>query len=268
MEHAQAKRLVAALSTPTGAVNPWIVGARGWFLVLLTIWFCLLALFHAVPQIDIAIANTFFYEFSCLNSDLPGRICGEFPRSADALLQLGRRILFYMPVFFAVVVLIVLVRNLQHHGATYCANRTKQCWIALVTLVTGPYLLVNLILKSVSGRPRPYETDMFGGDKLFAAAGSFDGSCYNNCSFISGEAAGAGWVACLIVFVPARFRPFVAPPLIIVTLISPALRVSFGGHYFSDALLGFLSSAVVYAGVTAYFEMTQAEKKRAHSTVL
>ena len=267
MEQAQAKRWVEPFS-PSARSAIWLTGPKGWFLILSTLWLCLLALFHAFPQIDVAIAQAFFSQSACVTGDLPGRICGEFSPSTDFLLQIVRRVLFYMPVFFAIVLIVVLIKNLQQHGATYCAERTKNCWIALTALIAGPYLLVNLILKSVSGRPRPYETDMFGGDKLFAAAGSFDGSCYNNCSFISGEAAGAGWVACLIVFVPAQFRPLVAPPLIIVTLISPALRVSFGGHYFSDALLGFLSSAVVYAGVTAYFEMTQAEKKRAHSTVL
>lgn len=267
MEQAQAKRWVYVFPTSTRSTI-WLTGPKGWFLILSTLWFCLLALFHAFPQIDVAIADAFFNPSVCVTGDLPGRICGAFTLSTDFLLQIVRRVLFYMPVFFGIVLIVVLIKNLQHHGATYCAERTKNCWIALAALIAGPYLLVNLIMKSVSGRPRPYETDLFGGDKLFAAAGSFDGSCYNNCSFISGEAAGAGWVACLIFLVPARYRLFVAPPLFAVTLVSPALRVSFGGHYFSDALLGFLSSVVVFAGVTAYFEMTQNEKKRIHSTAL
>lgn len=262
------KRWAAALSVQASSTNPWMTGARGWFLILATIWLCLLAVFHAFPQIDIAVSDLFFVQSPCVPGELPGRVCGEFARSADFALQILRRVLFYLPVAFAIVLIVVLVRNLQQHGATYCAMRTRNCGIALTALIAGPYVLVNLILKSLSGRPRPYETDMFGGDKLFAAAGSFDGACYNNCSFISGEAAGAGWVACLIVLVPARYRPLVAPPLLLVTLISPVLRVSFGGHYLSDSLLGFLSAAVVYAGVTLYFEMTQAEKKRGPSTIL
>ncbi len=50
--------------------------------------------------------------------------------------------------------------------------------------------------------------------------------------------------------------------------MTPAIRVSFGGHYLSDVILGFLSSAVIYAGVTVYFEMTQSEKKRSSGTSL
>ncbi|MGE7369934.1 phosphatase PAP2 family protein [Neorhizobium sp. NPDC001467] len=259
---------MTALSVSRRPTSAWITGARGWFLVLATLWFCLLAVFHAFPQIDVLTADAFFEQSACLADSQAGRTCGQFFAANETVLRAARRALFYMPVFFAVVLIVVLVRNLQHHGATYCTLRTRRCVIALIALFTGPYLLVNLILKSVSGRPRPYETDLFGGDKLFTAAGSFDGSCYNNCSFVSGEAAGAGWVACLIVLVPARYRPYVAPPLILAMLASPILRISFGGHYLSDAMLGFLSSAVVYAGITAYFEMTQAEKKRGHSTDL
>lgn len=245
-----------------------MTGAKGWFLILSTLWFCLLALFHAFPQIDVEIAKAFFDPSSCIAANKTADICSFFPLANDSGLQGVRRVFFYMPAFFAVVLIIVLVRNLQHHGATYCVDTTRRCWIALIALISGPYILVNLILKSISGRPRPYETDMFGGQRLFSAAGSFDGSCYTNCSFVSGEAAGAGWVACLIFMLPARYRAVVAPPLLVITLASPALRVSFGGHYFSDALLGFLLSVVVYAGVTAYFEMTQNEKKRIHSTAL
>lgn len=263
MEQVQAKQWGAALPAPTPPATPVMSGARGWFLGLLAAWLCLLALFHAFPQLDLMVAKAFFDPVACVAGDLPGRICGDFAPSDQEMLQLLRRILFYMPVFFAGVILVLLIRNLQHHGATYDRDLTQRCWTALVAIAAGPYLLVNLILKSVSGRPRPYETDIFGGDKLFTAAGSFDGSCYNNCSFISGEAAGAGWVACLIVLAPPRWRPYIAPPLIAVTLVSPALRISFGGHYLSDAVLGFLSSAVVYAGVAAYFEMTQAAKKQA-----
>lgn len=268
MEQAPAKRRAFAFSAPAKVNTSWMTGAKGWFLILSTLWFCLLALFHAFPQIDVQIAEAFFDPSLCIAANKTADICSFFPLSNDVTLQTARRVLFYMPAFFAVVLIIVLVRNLQHHGATYCVDTTRRCWIALITLISGPYLLVNLILKSISGRPRPYETDMFGGERVFSAAGSFNGSCYNNCSFVSGEAAGAGWVACLILLVPSRYRMLVAPPLITITLVSPALRVSFGGHYFSDALLGFLLSAVVYAGVTTYFEMTQSEKKRAHSTVL
>src|SRR5690606_1953513 len=88
--------------------------------------------------------------------------------------------------------------------------------LSLLALALGPYILVNLLLKSFSGRPRPDETNLFAGDHTFMPAGSFAGQCDNNCSFVSGEAAGAGWVACLVPLLPARFRPFLAPPILAI----------------------------------------------------
>lgn len=262
MEQAQAKRWSPSFLAQAKLQNAWPLTTPAWFLILTTAWFCFLAVFHAFPQIDVAIADIFFEQADCLPTDRPGLVCGVFLPATEPMLRIVRRILFYMPVILAVALIVVLLQNLHHHGSTYCTKRTRACGIALFALVIGPYLLVNLVIKSVSGRPRPYETDIFGGDKVFSAAGSFDGACYSNCSFISGESAGAGWVACLIVLVPARWRPLLAPPLLLVSLISPALRVAFGGHYFSDALLGYLSAIVVYVGIIAYFEMTQPLKKQ------
>ncbi|MEN9895310.1 MAG: hypothetical protein RIR97_1162, partial [Pseudomonadota bacterium] len=56
--------------------------------------------------------------------------------------------------------------------------------LASWVICTG--LIVNLLLKAHSGRPRPVNTDLFGGTEMFMAAGSFGGSCQSNCSFISG----------------------------------------------------------------------------------
>ncbi|MDO1581702.1 phosphatase PAP2 family protein [Rhizobium oryzicola] len=239
-----------------------------WFLTLFAAWWLLLALFYAFPQIDIDVARSFFQEGQCVGGARAAQICGQFPYSAEELLVALRKIFFYLPAMMALLILVLLIRNLQHHGATYSKEKTRQYSVALVSFVIGPYLLVNLILKTISGRPRPYDTDLFGGADMFTAAGTLNGACLNNCSFISGEAAGAGWVACLILLLPKSLRPILGPPIVAICLVTPAIRVSFGGHYLSDVTLGFLSSAVIYAAVTVYFEMTQDEKKRTSGTSL
>ena len=122
---------------------------------------------------------------------------------------------------------------------------------------------MNLLLKSFSGRPRPHQTDLFGGDLSFMPAGSFGGQCENNCSFISGEAAGAGWLICLIPLLPHRLRLVMAPGIIAVSVVTPALRFSFGGHYLSDVMLGWLSSPVVFLLVVAVFEIARVRKNAA-----
>ena len=134
--------------------------------------------------------------------------------------------------------------------------------LMLVSLLLGPYVLVNLLIKEFSGRPRPYQTDIFGGDMVFMPAGSFGGECARNCSFVSGEGAAAGWLFCLILLLPSRNRLLLVPLILFGSLFTPALRVAFGGHYLSDVILGWLSSLVVVALVMGVAEVLRLMKKR------
>ena len=250
------------------ATRRFFARPTGWLLTLMILWWVLLATFYLFPQIDLAVAHAFFEEAVCGQAVDQGRVCGSFPYGAETVFVVIRRILFYLPSLTAIYILYRLIANLQHHGATYSPRKTRDYSIALIAFLIGPYVLVNLILKQISNRPRPYETDLFGGGEAFVPAGDFQGACVGNCSFISGEAAGAGWLACLIVLLPKPLRPVLGPPLIAVSLVSPALRTSFGGHYFSDVTLGWLSSLVIYAGVAACFEMSQRRGKQNSQTNL
>ncbi|MDE1997008.1 MAG: phosphatase PAP2 family protein, partial [Rhizobiaceae bacterium] len=125
---------------------------------------------------------------------------------------------------------------------------------ALVSLALGCGLIVNLILKEFSGRPRPRDTDLFGGGLDFVQAGSFAGKCLRNCSFISGESSSAGWLFCLVLLLPPRLRLPLGIPLAAVSIVMPTMRVMTGAHYLSDAVLGWLSSLVIFAGVLAVSE--------------
>ncbi|TWF56802.1 phosphatase PAP2 family protein [Neorhizobium alkalisoli] len=246
----------------------FFAGATGWLAVLATAWCLLLALFHAFPQIDIMVAEAFFRETACNGANAKAVICGFFPYSKDPGLILVRKILFYLPGACGLYLLYRLLDNFQHHGATYCWRKARDYSIALTALLIGPYLLVNLVIKQISNRPRPYDTDLFGGSSAFTAAGDFAGACMRNCSFISGEAAGTGWMACLIVLLPKHLRLTFGPPLIAISLVSPALRLAFGGHYLSDVMLGWLSAPVVYAAVALRYEMSQRGRKQCPPTIL
>ncbi|UIK06770.1 phosphatase PAP2 family protein [Neorhizobium galegae] len=256
------------VSDRLAAVRRFFARPKGWFIVLMALWWVLLAVFYLVPQIDLAVARAFFAQAACGEAIEQGQVCGSFPYGGETVFVLIRRVLFYLPALVAIYLLYRLIANLQHHGKTYSPRKTRDYSIALISFLIGPYVLVNLILKQVSNRPRPYETDFFGGKDVFTSAGDFGGACAGNCSFISGEAAGAGWLACLTILLPKPLRPVLGPPLIAISLISPALRTSFGGHYFSDVTLGWLSSLVVYAAVAACFEMSQRRRKRNSQTNL
>ena len=66
--------------------------------------------------------------------------------------------------------------------------------LAVAAYLVSTILLVNGLLKAYSGRPRPVDATLFGGDLGFVPAGDFSGACMANCSFVSGEAAAAGWL--------------------------------------------------------------------------
>ncbi|MBW6420531.1 phosphatase PAP2 family protein [Rhizobium sp. XQZ8] len=260
--------LADTISRWRNTVKRYFAKPMGWFVVLMAVWWVLLAAFYLIPELDLSVARAFFVQAACGQSIETGKICGGFPYGSEAIYVAIRRILFYMPSVVAIYILYRLIANLQHSGSGYSRRKTRDYSIALVSFIVGPYVLVNLILKQVSNRPRPYETDLFAGKYPFMPAGDFNGACNGNCSFISGEAAAAGWLACLIVLMPKPLRPILGPPLIAISIVSPALRTSFGGHYLSDVTLGFLSSMVVYAGVAACFEMSQRAGNRNSPTNL
>ncbi len=231
------------------------------FWVLLGLWGVSLALFNTFPQIDPYVSAHFFVREACSTAPAIGENCGHFPYRQDPFFQLLRTLFLRLPSVVAVVLLWKLLDCYGHHGATFNAERARALKVALASLVIGPIVLVNSILKSYWGRPRPSETLDFGGHFDFVQAGSMAGKCLSNCSFVSGEAAGAGWLFCLVLLVPQPLRSALLPPLATISLLAPALRVAFGAHYLSDVVLGWLSSLVVFAGLLALADSPQREKK-------
>ncbi|WP_050789463.1 phosphatase PAP2 family protein [Roseibium aggregatum] len=114
----------------------------------------------------------------------------------------------------------------------------RQPVFLLSTLILGPGVLVNLILKDNWGRPRPRNVEIFGGDLPYQPVWKISNYCDSNCSFVSGEGSAAMWlVAALALLVPATWRKGTLAFLIPLGLILSANRVAFGGHFLSDTLL-------------------------------
>src|SRR5262245_26017756 len=63
----------------------------------------------------------------------------------------------------------------------------------LTTLLLGPGLVTNGLLKAYDGRPRPVEVTQFGGSEQFVPWWNVRGTCDANCSFVAGEPSGAFW---------------------------------------------------------------------------
>lgn len=236
--------------------KPSLLGAPGIsFMALLVLWWLLLIVFNAFPGIDLSIAHAFFTSLPCGASEPAARVCGEFAYAKVPFFIGLRTILFYLPYAAVIVLLLIPLMSWRRLGAKWRTPIVDLSMAALVSLAIGCGIIVNLFLKEYSGRPRPRDTDLFGGALDFVQAGSFAGKCVRNCSFISGEASSAGWLFCLALLLPPRLRLPLGIPLAAISILMPISRVITGAHYFSDAVLGWLSSLVVFAGAITLFEV-------------
>lgn len=117
----------------------------------------------------------------------------------------------------------------------------------LATLIAGPGLLVNAVLKEFWGRPRPIMVDAFGGSDPYVAVWRITDYCASNCSFVAGEASSAIWLTALALVVPRQWRL----PTAITTGVYAGLislnRIAFGGHFLSDVLLSWGLTLLVIA---------------------
>jgi membrane-associated PAP2 superfamily phosphatase len=146
-----------------------------------------------------------------------------------------------------VVIATVLAKLAMPERRILIPVRASLLLIVSYALATG--LLVNGILKSISGRPRPADVVAFGGDHPFMAAWQFSDLCPRNCSFISGEGSSAAWLLAFILIVPARWRQATAIATIALASVLSLNRVAFGGHFLSDVLLSWALTLLVIAVV-------------------
>lgn len=197
----------------------------------------LLGLFHTFPSLDTRVTALF-----CRADAARAGICGLFPVGDDPLTGALRLAFYWVPIAACLLMAADIAWQYALNGWRD-RDRLRDELMALTAYLLGPLLIVNAVLKAHSGRPRPDDTTLFGGRLDFVAAGDFSGACHSNCSFVSGEAAAAGWLLCLLPLLGGRFRGAAAVFIVAVSVATPLLRVAMGGHFLSDAVLGWLLGA-------------------------
>jgi lipid A 4'-phosphatase len=119
----------------------------------------------------------------------------------------------------------------------------------------GPGVIVNGLLKRQWGRARPFMTQDFGGNAQFSTAWQVADQCARNCSFVSGEAAGATALAISICMI-LRANRHLMPPLVyqmgvgaalLLPLVTAWQRMAAGRHYLSDVVISVLLVALLAA---------------------
>ena len=220
---------------------------------LFTIWWIVLVFFHDFPSVDIALQSLFFSAKKCLSDAVVGSVCGVFPAAQKSYLVDLRWFFYWFPPAMVFLLVGYVVVHWRETTDETVKESVHQVILVIFSWVVSVGFIVNFLLKSYSGRPRPVNTDLFGGFEHFIPAGGFGGTCESNCSFISGEAASAGWLICLLPLLPLSLRPTLGSGLVIISVATPLLRIAFGGHYPSDALLGWLSAPLTFMVLVCLF---------------
>jgi membrane-associated phospholipid phosphatase len=192
---------------------------------------CVLAIiaagaFLAFPQLDLAVTHAFYDR----NHAFYGTTL--FGRALRAILRLASY------AVFAAFVLAYISARLYARKRLVPTGRNL-AFLAL-TLALGPGLSVNLLIKEHSHRPRPFQTQAFGGQWEFRPFGHFDGQCVTDCSFVSGETSTAAWSLAPALLTPPAWRATLIGASLLFTLVMGVERVAYGGHYLSDVTFGAL----------------------------
>ena len=131
-------------------------------IILAAVTAATLVILRAYPDIDTVISQWFFTPGECWQDQVPPN-CGRFTFLHDSDWRDLRSVGYRLPTSFGFVIVFYLLILLARRIPASNAELTKPI-ISLLVLLMGPILLVNIILKEFWGRPRPYQTEQFGGE--------------------------------------------------------------------------------------------------------
>jgi lipid A 4'-phosphatase len=147
----------------------------------------------------------------------------------------------------------VIVASIGLVAAVYAFNRlaARNLWgvdgrkltYLLLVLALGSGFMVNGMLKDGFGRARPRDITEFGGTAQFTPAFAPSSACDSNCSFSSGDSAGAFYTLALT-FAFGRRRLLTTATVGFGVLVS-ASRIASGAHFLSDTVVSFFVMLLV-----------------------
>ncbi len=189
--------------------------------------------FAAAPGIDLAVAG-FFHGVA---------VEATMPRLFRAIAVLRKLEPLLTTLAIAPAVAVLLVKLFWPKRATIMPARAAL--FLIVSLLLGPGLLVNTVLKDHWARPRPGMVTDFGGDMNFRPWWDPRGACTDNCSFVSGETSSAVWLAAPALLVPLPWRYAAFAGVAVYAVGIGAMRLLLGGHFLSDVLFAAIFTGLV-----------------------
>ncbi len=202
-------------------------------LALVALSLATLAMFALWPQIDLNVARVFYSADGFIGHT-------PFERAARD---------FFRVLPFVVLAAFAALYGLRRFGVAVPYAPTGRALVFLIaTMALGPGVIVNLGLKDHAHRPRPVQTTEFGGKFEFRPWYRFDGECRKNCSFVSGEVSEAFWMVAPASLAPQPLRAWAVGAALAFGVLTALLRMAFGAHYLSDALLAGLLMLIIVQG--------------------
>jgi lipid A 4'-phosphatase len=179
-------------------------------------------LFGFYPELDLKLAALFYDPSS-----------KTFPLKLNSLAAIARDGAMVIAWGLALPAIVALVVKLARPDRPLLMSGRAVVFL-LVTLFLSAGLLTNFTFKSYWGRPRPVTVSQFNGDRTFVPWWDPRGTCSRNCSFFSGEGATAFWTFAPAALTPPAWRPLAYVAAALFGVMTSALRMAFGGHFFTD----------------------------------
>jgi membrane-associated PAP2 superfamily phosphatase len=191
--------------------------------------------FGIYPELDLKLAALFYDAAN-----------GSFPLKFNAWAAIVRDGAMWIAWGLAVPAIAALVIKLLRPDRRLLMSGRAIIFL-LATLALSAGVLTNLTFKSYWGRPRPVLVTQFNGDLPFVPWWDPRGGCGRNCSFFSGEGATAFWTFAPAALTPPAWRPLAYVAATLFGVITSALRMAFGGHFFTDvATAGLVTFLVIW----------------------
>jgi lipid A 4'-phosphatase len=196
--------------------------------------------FALLPQLDLVVSGWF------------AQGTHGFPLQHDPWLGLINRNVLKLSRAASALLLGLWLLSLLLPAGSWLGARRRALAFVFVALALGPGLLVNSLIKEISGRARPVQVEQFGGLHRFSPAFTLADECDRNCSFVSGHVAAAtmpvaGW---FLAATRRRRRLWLATGLGL-GLASGLARLAVGAHFLSDVVLAMLLTWLACALVAA-----------------
>jgi len=182
--------------------------------------------FGVFPELDLKIAALFYDPAS-----------HRFPMQASHLASFARDAAMWITWAFALPALVSLAVKIVLPRRRMLVSPRVTLFLTLSIVLTAG-IISNAGFKTYWGRPRPVATAEFGGPWQFKAWWNPTGQCPRNCSFYSGEATTAFWTYAPAALAPPQWRPLAYVAATVFGLATGLLRMTFGGHYFTDVIFG------------------------------